>query len=54
MEMMEMVKMKMSSAKSYRVIKVREVRIVKGVMTCHVSPVAMFLHWANVLIEMDV
>ena len=32
--------------KSYQVIKVWEVRIVKEVMVCDVSPVAMFLHRA--------
>ena len=30
------------SDKSYQVIKVREIRIVKGVMAGDVSPVAMF------------
>ena len=32
----------LSSDKSYLVIKVKEVRIVKEVMACNVSPVAMF------------
>ena len=36
------VKMMMSGGKSYLVIKVREVKIVKEVMACDVSPVALF------------
>ena len=38
----KMMKMKMSGGKSYLVIKVREVKIVKEVMACDVSPVALF------------
>ena len=36
------VKMMMSGGKSYLVIKVREVKIVKEVMACDVSHVALF------------
>ena len=38
----KMMKMKMSGGKSYLVIKVREVKIVKEVMACDVLPMAMF------------
>ena len=36
--------LKLSSDKGYLVIKVREVKIVKGVMACDVLPVAMFYY----------
>ena len=34
----------LSCAKSYQVLKVRELKIAKGVMTCDVLPVAMCFH----------